>query len=69
MARGLPERGEILIDELRNYTRVGSRAALLTEEGYIVWIIAPSMTKETGDMILHEYLDELGYDGDIRKDV
>jgi hypothetical protein len=63
MAR-LPEKREILIDEIEE---VGAEATLRTEYGYVVSIQAYAASYETGLFILHEYLDELGYDDKIRK--
>jgi hypothetical protein len=68
MAR-IPKQGEILLDTYKLGAGIGKRAALKTEDGYIVWIVVPCMTEETGDFILSEYLDELGYDDDVRVNV
>jgi hypothetical protein len=63
-----PEAGEIYLDSFQLGVGRGKRAILRTKGGFIVWIVAPCMAEETGEFIIHEYLDELGYDTEVRKD-
>lgn len=64
--RHIPSGNEILID---NPEGGRMRATLLTENGYIVSIVAYAIYKESGEFILHEYLDELGYLDNDRKNI
>lgn len=38
-------------------------ARVVSENGYIMWISTPFLTDDAAELALHEYLDELGYDG------
>jgi hypothetical protein len=67
-ATTIPAQGEIFLDTFQLGVGKGRRAVLRTEDGYIIWIVAPCMAEETGDFILNEYLDELGYDNNIREE-